>query len=66
MRKDDHGDYVLAVDNNALVRKPVDSVRTWSRGELVEVKGLESGMTIVSARLPGLRAGQQVKLIETR
>jgi multidrug efflux pump subunit AcrA (membrane-fusion protein) len=66
MRKDDGGDYVLAVDNGTLVRKPVGAVRTWARGELVEVKGLEAGMTIVSAPLPGLKAGQQVKVIETR
>ena len=57
---------MLAVDNGTLVRKPVGAVRTWSRGELVEVKGLEAGMTIVSAPLPGLKAGQQVKVIETR
>ncbi len=66
MRKDDQGDYVLAVENGTLVRKPVGAVRTWSRGELVEVKGLESGMTVVSAPLPGLQAGQPVKIVETR
>ena len=66
MRKDDQGDYVLAVENGELVRKPVGAVRTWSRGELVEVKGLESGLTIVSASLPGLTAGQKVKLVEGR
>jgi RND family efflux transporter MFP subunit len=66
MRKDDQGDYVLAVENGVLVRKPVGAVRTWSRGELVEVKGLESGMTIVSAPLPGLKAGQAVKVLEAR
>lgn len=66
MRKDDQGDYVLAVENGVLVRKPVGAVRTWSRGELVEVKGLESGMTVVSAPLPGLQAGQRVKVVETR
>jgi hypothetical protein len=48
------------------VRKPVGAVRTWSRGELVEVKGLEAGMTVVSAALPGLKAGQRVKILETR
>ncbi len=66
MRKDDRGDFVLAVENGMLVRKPVGAVRTWSRGELVEVKGLEAGMTIVSAPLPGLEAGQSVKIIEAR
>jgi RND family efflux transporter MFP subunit len=66
MRKDDQGDYVLAVESGVLVKKPVGAVRTWSRGELVEVKGLEAGMTIVSAPLPGLRAGQPVKVLEAR
>ena len=40
--------------------------RTWSRGDLVEVKGLESGMTIVSAPLPGLKACEPVKVLEAR
>jgi RND family efflux transporter MFP subunit len=66
MRKDAEGDYVLAVENDILVRKPVGAVRTWSRGELVEVKGLESGMTVVSAPLPGLKAGQRVKILQAR
>jgi RND family efflux transporter MFP subunit len=66
MRKDDQGDYVLAVENGMLVKKPVGAVRTWSRGELVEVKGLEAGMTIVAAPLPGLKAGQPVKILEAR
>ena len=66
MRKDDLGDYVLIVEDGTLVRKPVGAIRTWSRGELVEVKGLESGMTVVSAPLPGLHAGQKVKIVETR
>lgn len=64
MRKDDQGDYVLALESGLLVRKPVGAVRTWSRGELVEVKGLEAGLRIVSAPLPGLKAGQRVKVIE--
>lgn len=66
MRKDDQGDFVLAVENGVLVRKPVGAVRTWSRGELVEVKGLEAGMQIVSAPLPGLRAGQRVKILAAK
>lgn len=64
MRKDDQGDFVLAIENGMLARKPVGAIRTWSRGELVEVKGLEAGMRIVSAPLPGLKAGQRVKVIE--
>ena len=66
VRKGDQGDYVLAVENGVLVRKPVGAVRTWSRGELVEVEGLESGLSIVSAPLPGLKAGQAVKVLEAR
>jgi hypothetical protein len=57
---------VLAIENDILVRKPVGAVRTWSRGELVEVKGLDAGMVVVSAPLPGLKAGQAVKIVETR
>ena len=48
------------------MRKLVGAVRTWSRGELVEVKGLEFGMQIVSATLPGLRAGQRVKIVDVK
>ena len=66
VRKDDQGEFVLAVENDRLVRKPVGVVRTWSRGELAEVKGLESGMTVIAAPLPGLRAGQPVKLLQAR
>ena len=33
---------------------------------LLEVKGLESGMTIVAVPLPGLKAGQPVKIIDAR
>ena len=66
MRKDDEGDFVLTVENAILVRKPVGAVRTWSRGELVEVKGLDAGMVVVAAPLPGLKAGQAVKIVETR
>jgi multidrug efflux system membrane fusion protein len=66
MRKDGEGDFVLAIEDDILVRKPVGAVRTWSRGELVEVKGLDAGMVVVSAPLPGLKAGQAVKIVETR
>jgi len=66
VRKDAEGEFVLAVENGALVRKPVGVVRTWSRGELAEVKGLEAGMVVVAGPLPGLVAGQAVKLVEAR
>ena len=66
MRKDNEGDFVLTVEDAILVRKPVGAVRTWSRGELVEVKGLDAGMVVVAAPLPGLKAGQAVKIVETR
>jgi RND family efflux transporter MFP subunit len=66
VRRDAEGEFVLAVENATLVRKPVGVVRTWSRGELAEVKGLEAGITVVAAPLPGLTAGQAVKIVETR
>ena len=65
MRKDETGSFVLAVADGALVRKPVETVRPWLRGELIEVKGLDEGQVIVAAPLPGLKAGQKVKTVET-
>ena len=65
LRKDDTGAFVLAVADSQLLRTPVEVVRTWSRGELVEVKGLQEGQVIVAAPLPGLKAGQKVKTVET-
>jgi multidrug efflux system membrane fusion protein len=66
VRKDSEGEFVLALENGTLVRKPVGVVRTWSRGELAEVKGLDADMVVVAAPLPGLAAGQAVKVVETR
>jgi RND family efflux transporter MFP subunit len=66
VRKDGEGEFVLALENGTLVRKPVGVIRTWSRGELAEVKGLDAGVTVVSAPLPGLVAGQAVRVVETR
>jgi RND family efflux transporter MFP subunit len=66
VRHDDAGDYVLVIENDTLVRRPVGVVRTWLRGELAEVKGLEEGLRVVSAPLPGLKAGQKVKLVDHR
>jgi RND family efflux transporter MFP subunit len=66
VRNDRQGDHVLAVENDTLVRKPVTVVRSWSRGELIEVEGVEAGMTIVAADLRGLKPGQVVKVLELR
>ena len=63
MRKDDQGDFVLAVEARRLIRKPVGAVAPGIAASWVEVKGLESGLRIVSAPLPGLKAGQRVKVI---
>ena len=66
VRGDDAGEYVLEVKDDTLVRRPVATIRTWARGELVEAKGLEAGLRVVSAPLPGLKAGQKVKIVEQR
>ena len=66
VRSDGQGDHVLAVENGMLARKPVTVVRSWSRGELIEVDGVEAGMTIVAAALRGLKPGQAVKVLELR
>ena len=66
IRSDGQGDHVLALESGVLVRKPVVAMRSWSRGELIEVDGLESGITIVAAPLRGLAPGQAVKVLELR
>lgn len=66
VRSDGQGDHVLALENGFLVRKPVTALRSWSRGELMEVGGLEAGMMVVAAALKGLEPGQAVKVLELR
>lgn len=64
VRRDALGGYVLAIEDDALVRKPVTAVRSWSRGELIEVAGLAAGSKIVAAPLKGLKPDQSVKLLD--
>lgn len=66
VRRDGQGDYVLALEKGLLVRKPVVAQRSWSRGEVIEIDGLETGMTVVAAALKGLKPGQAVKVMELR
>lgn len=62
VRRDAEGDYVLAVVDGRLARKPVRPGAAWARGELVQVEGLASGDLVVTAPLPGLRAGHAVRV----
>jgi len=63
IRRDDAGEHVLVVEGDTLARKPVTAVRTWQRGELVEVGGLAAGAIVVAAPLPGLKPGQKVVIV---
>jgi RND family efflux transporter MFP subunit len=60
IRRDDAGEHVLAIRDGHLVRLPVVAGRRWSRGDFVQVTGLDAGERIVVAPLPGLRPGQAV------
>jgi len=60
VRQDDGGDHVLAIRDGRLVRQPVTQGRRWSRGDFIEVTGIDAGERIIVAPLPGLKPGQAV------
>lgn len=60
LRKDDDGDFVLAVADGQLVRRKVVRGPAWARGDLVQVDGLNPGEVVVTGPLPGLKAGTAV------
>lgn len=60
LRKDDDGDFVLAVADGRLVRRKVVRGPAWARGDLVQVDGLSPGEVVVTGPLPGLKAGSAV------
>jgi membrane fusion protein (multidrug efflux system) len=49
---------------DALERQPVETVRDWNRGAMVEVTGLAEGDVVVSAPLVELKAGDAFTLVE--
>lgn len=62
LRKDGEGDFVLAVEDGRLARKPVTLGQSWNNGRVIEVTGLAGGETIVSSPLPELAAGMAVEV----
>ena len=58
IRRDAEGDFVLVVANGRVERRKVQTLGTWSRGDLVQVDGLMDGDMVVTAPLPGLAAGR--------
>lgn len=63
---DEEGSHVLVVDNDQLVRRAVETGRTWPSSRTVEiVEGLAAGDVIVAQELSGLAAGSRV-VIEGR
>lgn len=66
VREDNQGQFVLTLNNGELVRTAVDTGELWNGGELIEVTaGLAPGTQYISAPLPELKAGDQVRLMET-
>jgi membrane fusion protein, multidrug efflux system len=64
LREDAEGQFVLVVEGEALVRKPVEVVREWSRGSVLEVTGLAEGDIVVSAALSELQADDRIAIVE--
>lgn len=63
IRHDTEGDFVLVVAGGRVERRKVETLGTWSRGDLVQVDGLKEGDTVVTAPLPGLAAGRAVTVM---
>ncbi|MBP2315871.1 efflux RND transporter periplasmic adaptor subunit [Azospirillum soli] len=63
LRHDDQGDFVLVVAGDRVERRKVEKRGLWSRGDLVQVEGLQEGDVVVTAPLPGLAAGRAVKVV---
>ncbi|MBJ3783488.1 efflux RND transporter periplasmic adaptor subunit [Devosia sediminis] len=64
LREDAEGTYVLTIDGETLVRKPVEVVQEWNRGSQLEVTGLVEGDVIVAAALSELEPGETITLVE--
>jgi len=65
VREDAEGNYLLKVEDGAVVRQAIELGGQWSRGRIVEiVSGLEAGDIIVTAPLTQLRPGDKVEMVE--
>lgn len=64
LREDADGSFVLALEGEALVRHPIEIIREWNRGSMLEVSGLQEGETIISAALVELQPGEAFALLE--
>ncbi|MEP4547700.1 MAG: efflux RND transporter periplasmic adaptor subunit [Saccharospirillum sp.] len=61
VRSDAEGDFVLRLEADHLVRQPVTVAGKWDSGTRLEIaSGLSVGDTLISAPLPGLKAGDRI------
>jgi RND family efflux transporter MFP subunit len=61
IRTDSEGEHVLVIAGGTLERRAVETVRTWTSGNRVELAGgLATGETLVSGRLDDLEPGMNV------
>lgn len=61
VRSDAEGQFVLRLENDHLVRQPVTVAEKWDSGARLEIaSGLSVGDTLISAPLPGLKAGDRI------
>jgi len=65
LREDDEGTYVLVVEGDRVVRRPVEVGPQWNNGDVTQIlSGLEAGETVVSAALPEVNPGDLVELVD--
>lgn len=64
LREDAEGQFVLVLEGETLARKPVETMRDWNRGSVVEVSGLAVDDVVVSAALSELKPGDRYALLE--
>ena len=64
LREDDKGSYVLKITGDQAIRQPVEVMRSWNRGRVIEIaSGLAPGDTIVALKLERLQPGATVSLV---
>jgi len=65
LRQDDEGAYILVIEGDRVVRRPVEAGPQWNNGDLTQIlSGLDAGETVISAALPEVNPGDLIELVD--